>query len=374
FPNLLVLGPNVRFFAKHGVKGVFEQGDLATGGEFSELRTWVLAKLLWNPSLDGQIVIQQFLDGYYGPAAPMISEYLGLLHDSVEKTAFNLTCYAPATAPYLSFELLAQAEALFQKAEAAVRDQPYVLARVRLAHATIQYAVLSGWPQLMKTAKTKGQPWPFGKNPQNMLNQFLKTCEDQGVTRLSESNTVTLASFKRSFEQLVGRHDGVEPPLVCKGLKDTDWVDFQEDSFRLALPNWSELRPDPTASNGKAVRMTSDHTQWAVQLDVPFRVWLDEPDAVWTVYLVARVTKQGKGSGTSFAWGLYDTVQRKSRNVSTVPLAEIKDDAYHIYRGGRIAVTDSGYIWVAPTANKDNVADIWIDRIFLVREPDQTKQ
>jgi hypothetical protein len=373
FPNLRVLGPNVRFFAKNGVKGVFEQGNSSAGGEFSELRTWVLAKLLWNPAMDEKILIQQFLDGYYGPAAPMISEYLRLLHDSVEKTDFLLTCYTPSTAPYLTAELLIQAEGLFQKAEAAVQDRPDVLGRVQLAHASIQYAVLSAWPKLKNEAHVNGLAWPFGEDPQAPLKQFFKTCEEQGVTKVAEASAGTVANFKHKFEKLVGQHDGVEPPPMCKGLKNTDWIDFQEDSFNLASQNWAELRPDPAASNGKAARMTSNHTQWAVQWDIPLPLWLEEPDVGWTVYVVVRVTKQGKGAGTAFSCGMYDSFQRKSRNVSTVPLAEIKDDKYHAYRVGRIAVTDSGYIYVAPTANKDNVADIWIDRIFLVREPAQTK-
>ena len=39
YPNLRVLGPNVRFLARSGVKGVFEEGnDASAGGEFAGLR------------------------------------------------------------------------------------------------------------------------------------------------------------------------------------------------------------------------------------------------------------------------------------------------------------------------------------------------
>src|SRR5439155_438422 len=54
FPNFDVLQSNVRFFVKHGVKSLFEQGNYSGGGggEMEPLRTYVLAKLLWNPDTD----------------------------------------------------------------------------------------------------------------------------------------------------------------------------------------------------------------------------------------------------------------------------------------------------------------------------------
>jgi hypothetical protein len=86
-PNLRVLGPNVRFFADHNVKGIFEQGAYTTNGaEMAELRAWVLAKLLWDPTRDGEKLVSEFIAGYYGPAAPEIGAYLKITHDAVEQS------------------------------------------------------------------------------------------------------------------------------------------------------------------------------------------------------------------------------------------------------------------------------------------------
>jgi len=61
-PNLRVLAPNVRFFVDHGVKGIFEQGAYTSlGAEFAELKAWVLAKLLWDPRLDGEALVAEFV-------------------------------------------------------------------------------------------------------------------------------------------------------------------------------------------------------------------------------------------------------------------------------------------------------------------------
>src|SRR5690606_23536657 len=52
FPNLHVIQPNLQFFADHGVKAMFEQGNREVGGEFAELRAYLISKLMWNPALD----------------------------------------------------------------------------------------------------------------------------------------------------------------------------------------------------------------------------------------------------------------------------------------------------------------------------------
>ncbi len=108
-PNLRVLGPNVKFFAEHNVKGIFEQGAYTTNGaEMAELRAWVLAKLLWDPSHDGEMLTNEFIEGYYGPAAPEIKAYLKITHDAVEASGDWLGCFESHTAKYLNFDTLAR--------------------------------------------------------------------------------------------------------------------------------------------------------------------------------------------------------------------------------------------------------------------------
>lgn len=51
------------------------------------------------------------------------------------------------------------------------------------------------------------------------------------------------------------------------------------------------------------------------------------------------------------------------------PLSEIKDESYHVYQVGKMRMSASSYVWLAPTKNGDNVAGVWVDRIFMVRQP-----
>ena len=78
FPNLPPLQDDIRFYIEHGVKGIFMQGDgNSPGGDFAELKAWLIARLLWNPKLEMADARWEFLRGYYRDAAPAVQEYLG---------------------------------------------------------------------------------------------------------------------------------------------------------------------------------------------------------------------------------------------------------------------------------------------------------
>lgn len=83
--NLLGLVKDIRFIAQHGVKGVSVQGQWnSPGGELVELRTYLVAKLLWDPSLDDITLRREFCKGYYGKSSEDILHYLDLLDKASE--------------------------------------------------------------------------------------------------------------------------------------------------------------------------------------------------------------------------------------------------------------------------------------------------
>ena len=49
FPNLRVLQPNLQYFVENHADKHFQQGNREVGGEFAELRAYLIAKLLWDP-------------------------------------------------------------------------------------------------------------------------------------------------------------------------------------------------------------------------------------------------------------------------------------------------------------------------------------
>jgi hypothetical protein len=199
-PNLRVLGPNVRLFLRNNAKGVFELGNYdSLGGEFNELRTWVLAKLLWQPQLDDRVLVKEFVEGYYERAAPFILQYIEVLHDRAAATGYHLGCYSEPNAPFLSAELLIESEGLFQKAEAAVAGQPEVLARVQVAHLPVRYVAIVRWAALRADAEAKKLAWAFPATPLEAIEDFEKVRAENQITALSEHGRRTVAALRKEL-------------------------------------------------------------------------------------------------------------------------------------------------------------------------------
>lgn len=145
FPNLRVLQPNLQFFTESGITAVFEQGLPVQRGEFAELRMYLISKLLWNPEADMEAILDDFLSGFYGEAAPWIRTYIDAMHDALEESGEELSIYGYPLASadgYLAPRRLAAYEEMWRQAEAAVAHRPEVLARVRTAHLPVQFARL----------------------------------------------------------------------------------------------------------------------------------------------------------------------------------------------------------------------------------------
>jgi len=145
FPNLRVLQPDMRFFRDSHVTAVFSQGNREFGGEFAELRTYLLAHLQWDPDCDVEALIQRFLNAYYGAAAEPIGRYIAQMHDSLEASGAGLGIFdGPANhgTDYLSSAMLDQYTELFDDAEQRVAGDPELLLRVRTARMPLEYALL----------------------------------------------------------------------------------------------------------------------------------------------------------------------------------------------------------------------------------------
>jgi len=186
-PNLRVLGPNVKFFVDHNVKGIFEQGAYTSNGaEMAELRAWVLARLLWNPALDGQKLIDEFIGGYYGPAGPHIKDYLQIIHDAVEASGDHLGCFSEHTAKFLSFETLSKGWERLKAAEDAVQDNPDLRFRVQVAQLPIMYTFIMRWDDMHQACEAAGDDWPMPESIEATYEQFKEVARKNNVTRLNE--------------------------------------------------------------------------------------------------------------------------------------------------------------------------------------------
>lgn len=122
-PNMDVLQPTVDFYVNHKVTGIMMQAAYqGFGGEFAPLRSWVMAKVLWDPRLKVPDLVDDFISGYYGRAAGDLRAYWDLLYATKARN-MNTMARPPdgiryaMTSPFLSKAFLDEATRIFASAE-----------------------------------------------------------------------------------------------------------------------------------------------------------------------------------------------------------------------------------------------------------------
>eukprot|EP01079_Euglenida_sp_SAG-EU17-18_P004279 gene4279-779_t len=72
------------------------------GGDMQVMKSWVVARLLWDPQADDRALITHFIKGYYGAAAPAVQQYLDLWHNMVTNSSFNMEIFVSPESSYLT--------------------------------------------------------------------------------------------------------------------------------------------------------------------------------------------------------------------------------------------------------------------------------
>ncbi len=103
-PNLRALGHNIRFFRANNVKGLFMQGP-ASGAELGGLRNYIISNMIWDPTMNENALMDEFLALHYGRAANFVKRYIDLVHDAAQKKGQHRNCFGTAAEHGLSADL-----------------------------------------------------------------------------------------------------------------------------------------------------------------------------------------------------------------------------------------------------------------------------
>jgi hypothetical protein len=185
FPDLRVLQPNVQFFVENNVRGIFEEGNYSSGGggELAALRSYLLAKILWEPGCDLQAAVGDFMGAYYGKGAGPIREYLDLLHDRVEESNTHVRIYNPPD-HFLDLDFVRDSLSLLDHAEGVVSHQKH-RRRIRLARLPLAYS------EVFLTDKDD-------PSRRSLMKAFLAESRSLGISNISEGKLLETYAAENS--------------------------------------------------------------------------------------------------------------------------------------------------------------------------------
>ncbi len=248
FPNLRILDDNIRFFIKNHVRGIFEEDAYQSpGSELAPLIGYMMAKFLWNPDYDENRAMDEFLQAVYGAAGRPIRRYIDLIHDQAMQDSAHVTIGAGPFERFLSDKVLLHAERLWQKAEAAVKNNPQKLVQVRVARMSNDYVHLERARAIGKDVyRIDHRRYQLQPNPDfaARLQRFKETAAQIGLTHVREGgeNYGEWVRQLDSLQQSSGARLTVRQPVALQKPAPGLAFVYSEGPFD-RIPDFSQATP-----------------------------------------------------------------------------------------------------------------------------------
>ncbi len=343
FPNVKVLQENFRFFRDSKVRAMFAEGAyIGSHASFAELKAWLSAKWVWNPDLPLEMLLNRFMHGYYGKAAPLIRRYLDGL-EALPKPSLRIAEHVDTH--WLTDSFLEKADRIWRDAETVVADDAGRAYNVRMGRLSIVYTrLMRKLKRLEKSVWLCEMPVSNAEREEmageiEWIRQRMKEAHRPISFSEYESHEATLARWERFLRSGVA---GNSVKSACFGV----------DKLKLgdSAQGFGTIISEPEAEGGKAYRIANTHCAWCVVKgfeDIGF-------DST-TNYLFRFRVKVEKNSAAlqypdlqAFTAGVYDENVHRNTGL-TVRIGECKD-GWGVYEiASQWPIPASGaYFWFAP--------------------------
>jgi len=188
YPDMRTLEPDIRYFEANNVKGVFMSVTNVPSTSFSELRTYVMANLLWNPNRSGRQLMDEFLDLHYGRAAEPIRQFIDLIHDNTAATILHAYGSNKFAKTYGINESIGQAGLKAFEEAIGLAENETIKTRVEKASiCAYRIAVEPVWRM-----KDKSELDPvMAEKMRPLAKRLFELCEKYGVNRSNWSDDIS---------------------------------------------------------------------------------------------------------------------------------------------------------------------------------------
>ena len=148
FPDFEEFPADTRLYQRSGVKGIFFEGAYGPGGggAEAELRSYVMGKVLWDPSRDSDALVNEWMEGVYGPAKEPMRRWFDLLHEKARDPNKYFFIYDSPRVHYMSADVIAEGDRLFDEAEKAASGNAVASEYIAKARLGIRYVKLMQKP------------------------------------------------------------------------------------------------------------------------------------------------------------------------------------------------------------------------------------
>ena len=335
--NVRAIAENITLYHRFGVRYLVTE-NLLLGSRvhnLADLGFYVASRLLVDPTLDGEALIYEFMDLYYGPAAPVMERFLAYLDRRREEEPGYTGMIPERARRYYDAAYFIDTDAILREAEARVEGDTKRRANIRLEHLPLDRTMLHLWNTLAKEA---GERWPFDRQ------QVFERLEEN--YRYAYKKHGGWGKRRRQQDDIELEYLRNMPPIP-RQFEGREIIDLCGPKLRLTRGGRAPRRAvdDADAATGKA---------WRIDAAV-----------------AAHSTREGRVRDHSSPpqFGLSDCVSTPKFLVKTVltPDQIPRDEQYHWHFVGRMQATPTMYFW----AHRSWVFDQRLMDAYNAALPDQ---
>ncbi len=313
------IGPDIRLFHQLGSKAMFIEAerDFVSPQNFIDLEYFLACELMMDPFQDEERLIQLFMEGYYGPAAAPMQQWLQQLRDGVRAHPKLQTILTAGNWSYMTAPFALQSYQLLRNTAQALPEKSLFRRRVEDEMITLIWATLNKRVAWESTFRAAGID----------MDERIAECRQYVLNHIHRYGArepgYLLDMFAKKFQ---AASVSLPRPEKFRDVADEDirviaWPQARENARAHA-----HIVADPESTTGKALR--SAH-----------------PDPAWHgIGQRVQVTETIKVPASKFELGNIGVGTPKAINsiLTTVP----QDEKYHWYPlTGTFDMREKSYFW-----------------------------
>lgn len=217
FGNYQLLHPSMdytktiyKIYKQNGVVGSFMQGSYTSmGGSFAELKSYLSARLMWDPNQNADKIMDEYIDNVYGKSANIVKEWIALLISPFnEDPSITLGIYDFPSARYLNKKVMDKSDKFLMQAYLASVDDPAALEELGKLRMCLDYSRLG---QIVTSGVVKDGKYLYNVTPEDLdrIDRWVTAVKHYKVERISEGVPV-------NFNEILTR---AESQLDCLSLE-----------------------------------------------------------------------------------------------------------------------------------------------------------
>jgi len=266
YPSEFYIPERYRYYAEKGAVSVLIEHEFPDKSDFYDLKFFLERHALEDPFCDGDKLMEEFKDRYFGPAGEKVMASRRYL-DKIRRERNGIISWSPNFSEF-GFLKLADAEymtRLYDEAEELVKDDQKRLKRVRRARAGLdRYTVAVRAASAMHAPETGVSDVPFYDFPVNRKTWYLYNRDNPALNFVKDPDACEGLAVEVPGEHARHYYD---LPFVL-GIDDVikDVVSYRGE-IKAAKPgtgyDWYDFEDVPIPAGGYYVFLTRS---WAVRI------------------------------------------------------------------------------------------------------------